>query len=90
MAKGFSSRSREFASKLLALIDILEIEKNRPVYFIEIQRVVIDKMKGYEDFNRKDMLNLVKDDLILSDFECNLFSVNPKLQKSHANLDSEY
>ena len=90
MAKGFSSRSREFTSKLLALIDILEIEKNRPVYFIEIERVVLDKMKGYENFNRIDILNLVKDDLILSDFECNLFSANPKLQKSDANPNSEY
>ena len=63
----------------MSIIETLEKEEERPLYFVEIERVSLKELQEYGErpFIRHDILNLVKDDLVMGDFECNLFSIDP-------------
>ena len=81
------------AQKLLLSIARLENEKKRPVYIIEVVRETMERPVDAEQkpATRVDMLNLFKDDLILCDKECNLYSLDKSRQRgAYMNTESPF
>ena len=78
------SNDQFIESQILRAIEELEEEQGRPVYFVELLKKVIAQQKGVSEPrkpSRMDVLNVMKDDLVLCDAECNMFSLNVSKQR---------
>jgi len=74
----------------MSTISKLEVEKERPIYFVEVyQEMMRDSDTDQMRNSVQNIFNLFKDDKVLADAEMNLFSLNPELQRNQAN-DSKF
>ena len=73
----------EYTQTFTQTIGQLENQKGRPVYFIEIYQALV-KVPGTEAMRNgvAQLFNFFKDDRVLCDAEMNLYSLNPRQQRT--------